>query len=162
MTRRSLATFLCAACMSVPAGFADAQDDRGAYLARIMDCGGCHTPGALKGQPDMSRYLGGSDVGFEIPGLGIFYPPNLTSDATGAGSWSEEEIMTAVRTGVRPDGRQLIPIMPYHSYSALTDEDARALARFLKSAKPVSNEVPDPVGPGQKAPLPYLTLKMPE
>ena len=139
-----------------------AQEDRGAYLARIMDCTGCHTPGAMKGQPDMSRYLGGSDVGFEVPGLGIFYPPNLTSDATGAGSWSEDEIITAVRTGVRPDGRQLIPIMPYHSYSALTDEDARALARFLKSTKPVSNDVPDPVGPSQKAPLPYLTLKMPE
>jgi len=41
-----------------------AQEDRGEYLARIMDCGGCHTPGYLKGQPDMARYLGGSDVGF--------------------------------------------------------------------------------------------------
>jgi mono/diheme cytochrome c family protein len=48
---------------------------RGQYLARIMDCGGCHTPGALTGQPDMARYLAGSDVGFEIPGLGRFYPP---------------------------------------------------------------------------------------
>ena len=143
-------------------GIAGAQEDRGAYLAQIMDCGGCHTPGALKGQPDMSRYLGGSDVGFEIPGLGIFYPPNLTGDATGAGSWSEDEIITAIRTGVRPDGRQLVPIMPWPHYAALTDEDARALARFLKNTKPVSNDVPDPVGPGQKAPLPYLTLKMPE
>jgi mono/diheme cytochrome c family protein len=41
---------------------------RGQYLARIMDCGGCHTPGALAGQPDMARYLAGSDIGFEIPG----------------------------------------------------------------------------------------------
>ena len=162
MIVRMAAAVMGIAGVSVLAGVADAQDDRGAYLARIMDCSGCHTPGALKGQPDMSRYLGGADAGFEIPGLGVFYPPNLTSDATGAGAWSEDEIVTAVRTGVRPDGRELAPIMPYHSYSALTDEDARALARFLKATVPVRNDVPDPVGPGQRAQLPYLTLKLPE
>ena len=61
-----------------------------------------------------------------------------------------------------PEGRQLAPVMPYHQYAALTDEDASALAKFLKSTKPVSNDVPDPVGPDQKAPLPYLTVKMPD
>jgi len=77
---------------------ADARLERGEYLARIMDCGGCHTTGALKGQPDQARYLAGSDVGFELPGLGIFYPPNLTGDVeTGLGAWSEEEIVAAVR-----------------------------------------------------------------
>ena len=137
-------------------------DEGGEYLVRIMDCAGCHTPGSLMGQPDAEQYLGGSNVGFEIPGVGIFYPPNLTSDSTGAGSWSEDEIVTAVRTGVRPDGRQLVPIMPWPHYSALTDEDAYALARFLKATKPVSNQVPGPVGPNEKPPLPYLTIKMPE
>ena len=71
-----------------------AQDKiaRGEYLVTIMDCAGCHTPGALRGQPDMARQLAGSDVGFQIPGLGIFYPPNLTSDrATGLGTWSEPD-----------------------------------------------------------------------
>ena len=115
-----------AAVAAVCASASSAQEDRGAYLIQIMDCGGCHTPGALKGQPDMSRSLGGADVGFELPGLGIFYPPNLTSDETGAGSWSEAEIIAAVTTGVRPDGRVLAPIMPYHAYSALTEDDARA------------------------------------
>ena len=140
----------------------NAQEDRGKYLAQIMDCGGCHTPGYLVGKPDMTRYLGGSEVGFEIPGLGIFYPPNLTNDETGLAEWTEEQIVTAVRTGVRPDGRQLAPIMPYHQYSVLTDEDASALVRFLKSTPAVSNKVPDPVGPGQKAPQPYMTVRMPE
>jgi hypothetical protein len=116
----------------------------------------------MMGKPDTSRNLGGGDVGFELPGLGIFYPPNLTSHETGAGSWSEEEIIAAVTKGVRPDGRQLAPIMPYHAYSALTDEDARALARYLKSTAPVDNDVPGPVGAGEKAPLSYLTIKMPE
>jgi len=153
---------VAAGVASVISSASQAQEDRGEYLARIMDCGGCHTPGYLKGQPDMARYLGGSDVGFEIPGLGIFYPPNLTSDPTGAGSWTEAQIIAAVRTGVTPEGRQLAPIMPYHMYAALTDEDASALARFLQSTKPVSHEVPNPVGPNEKPPLPYMTIKEPE
>ena len=139
-----------------------AQENHGEYLVTIMDCSGCHTPGALRGEPDMARYLGGSDVGFELPGLGIFYPPNLTNDETGLASWSEDDIVTAIRTGVRPDGRGLAPIMPYHAYNALTDEDSYAIAGYLKSLPPVSNDVPDPVGPDEKAPLPYLTLAMPE
>jgi mono/diheme cytochrome c family protein len=135
---------------------------RGEYLAKIMGCGDCHTPGILMGKPDFARFLGGSEVGFEIPGLGIFYPPNLTSDPeTGLGKWTEAQIVTAVRTGVRPDGRQLAPIMPSVWYKNLTDSDARALARYIKSLPPVRNKVAGPVGPGQAAPGPYMTVKMP-
>jgi len=148
--------------LSAAALAADPELERGEYLARIMDCGGCHTPGALKGQPDQARYLAGADVGFELPGLGIFYPPNLTGDVeTGLGAWTEDEVVAAVRTGVRPDGRMLVPVMPYHSYGALTDDDARALAAFLKSLAPVAHKAPDPAGPGEPAPAPYLSLKMP-
>jgi hypothetical protein len=51
----------------------------------------------------MTRYLGGSDVGFEVPGLGVFVAPNLTPDTdTGLGAWTREQIVTAIRTGVRP------------------------------------------------------------
>ena len=141
---------------------AAAQDKRrGEYLATIMDCGGCHTPGALTGQPDQARHLGGSDVGFQIPNVGIFYPPNLTSDETGLGAWSERDIVTAVRTGVRPDGRLLVPVMPYHNYGKLTDADASALAVYLKSLKPVRNKAPSIVGPSEKATAPYLTVVVP-
>jgi mono/diheme cytochrome c family protein len=111
----------------------------------------------------MDRPLAGSEVGFQIPGLGIFYPPNLTPDPeTGLGKWSEADIIKAVRTGVRPDGRQLAPIMPYHSYSKLTDADAKALAGYLKSMRPVKNQVPGPIGPGEKPTAAYLTVVMPQ
>ncbi len=107
-------------CSVLAAGLpalAQTQTQRGEYLATIMDCTGCHTPGTFLGKPDMQRYLGGSEVGFQIPGLGIFYPPNLTPDPeTGLGKWSEADVIKAVRTGVRPDRRQLAPIMPYHFY----------------------------------------------
>lgn len=142
---------------------ADERVKRGEYLAAIMDCTGCHTPGALRGKPDPARYLAGSDVGFEIPGLGIFYPPNLTPDrATGLGAWSAAEIVAAIRTGARPDGRVLVPVMPYHSYSKLTDADAQALVAYLKSMKPVRNQAPAITGPGQKPPAPFLRIVVPE
>ena len=140
----------------------DARVKRGEYLATIMDCGGCHTPGVFLGKPDPSRPFAGSEVGFQIPGLGVFFPPNLTPDkATGLGNWSEKEIIAANRTGVRPDGRVLAPVMPYKHYGALTDADASALAAYLKSLPPVANQVPAPSGPSQKPSGPYLTVAMP-
>jgi mono/diheme cytochrome c family protein len=53
---------------------------RGKYLVGIASCINCHTRGYYFGKPDVSRNLAGSEVGFDVPGLGIFYEPNLTPD----------------------------------------------------------------------------------
>jgi mono/diheme cytochrome c family protein len=152
------------ACASGPAqSQPKSAQSRGEYLARIMDCTGCHTPGALMGKPDQARYLAGGDVGFHLPGLGYFWPPNLTPDKeTGLGAWSEADIVGAVRKGVRPDGRMLAPVMPWHSYAALTDKDARDLARYLKGMAPVRNAVPALAGPDATPSAPYLTVVVPK
>lgn len=137
--------------------------ERGRYLAAIMDCGGCHTPGALVGKPEMSTPLAGSSVGFQVPGLGIFYPPNLTPHPeAGIGRWDEAAIIAAVRTGVRPDGRELAPAMPWRSYGALNDDDAKALAAYLKSLPVVDRKAPGPFGPGEKPAVPYFTVVVPD
>jgi hypothetical protein len=47
------------------------------YLVQFGGCIDCHTPGYFFGKPDMLRALAGSEVGFEIPDLGVFYGPNL-------------------------------------------------------------------------------------
>src|SRR5215472_9557237 len=47
-----------------------AQVAHGKYLVQLGGCTDCHTPGHLLGKPDMSKFLGGSDVGLEVPGLG--------------------------------------------------------------------------------------------
>jgi hypothetical protein len=52
------------------ANAAETQVQRGKYLVSIIPCNDCHTPGTFLGKPDMARYLGGSEVGFEVPGLG--------------------------------------------------------------------------------------------
>lgn len=142
-----------AAMLAVAGGSANAasqQVERGKYLVGISGCGDCHTPGHFTGKPDMSRQLGGSDVAFEIPGLGAFAGANITPDkATGIGDWSVQQIATAIRTGQRPDGRMLAPIMPYGDFARLTDADATAIAAYLKSLPPVSHKVPGPFGPGE-------------
>ena len=155
-------TMLTAAILTAAAARAESPAERGRYLVGIMDCTGCHSTGVLAGKPDPTHFLAGSDVGFQIPGLGIFYPPNLTSDRrTGLGEWTEQDIVTVLRTGVRPDGRELAPAMPWRSYAKLTDEDVNAVAAYLKSLPAVDYAVPGPTGPSEKAPGPYFTVAMP-
>jgi mono/diheme cytochrome c family protein len=145
------AAVLAVALFSSAARADDAEVARGKYLVTIGGCNDCHTPGYFFGQPDMNRYLGGSDVAFEIPGLGAFVGRNITPDKeTGIGDWTTEQIVTALQTGVRPDGRELAPIMPWHAFANLTAEDVNSIAAFLKTIPPVSHEVPGPFGPGEK------------
>jgi mono/diheme cytochrome c family protein len=138
---------------STPAAAADKQEvSRGKYLVGIAGCNDCHTPGYFFGKPDMTRFLGGSEVGFEIPGLGVFHGPNLTPDReTGLGTWSRDQIAAAITKGVRPDGRMLAPIMPWHAFKTLTRRDTDAIVAYLRSLPPVTNKVPGPFGPSEKA-----------
>ena len=121
---------------------AETQIERGKYLVTITGCGTCHTPGELLGKPDLTRLLAGSEVGFGIPGVGVFVGGNLTPDKeTGLGAWTSDQIIMAIRKGKRPDGSELSGVMPWASFARLTDEDAAAIAAFLKSIPPVNNKV---------------------
>jgi len=138
---------------------ADTLVERGKYLVTVGSCTDCHTPGSFFGKPDMARFLGGSDVGFAIPGLGVFVGRNLTPDKeTGLGKWTRAQIITAFTTGKRPDGRMLAPIMPYEAYQHLKHSDAVAIAAYLQSLKPVSHAVPGPFGPDQKVDVFVMTV----
>jgi mono/diheme cytochrome c family protein len=141
----------------------EAQVARGKYLVTLGGCSDCHTPGTFLGKPDRDRYLGGSDVGFAIPGLGVFPGRNLTPDKqTGLGNWTDEQIIKAFTTGVRPDGRMLAPIMPYMALSQLTPADAQAIVAYLRSLKPVTNAVPGPFGPQEKPGVLVMTIVSPD
>jgi mono/diheme cytochrome c family protein len=136
-----------------------AQIARGKYLVTIGGCNDCHTPGYLTGKTDRTRYLGGSDVGFAIPGLGVFVGRNLRPDKeTGLGSWTTEQIVRVLTTGIRPDGRRLAPIMPWQAFSHLTRSDAFAIALYLKSLKPVRHAVPGPFGVVEKVDVSVVTV----
>ena len=147
----ALAAAAALGVMLAGARAADPQIERGKYLASFGGCMDCHTPGYFFGKPDMARHLGGSEVGFELPGLGVFHGPNLTPDKeTGLGNWTNEQVVKALQEGVRPDGRMLAPIMPWRALASLTKEDASAIVAYLKSLPPVRNKVPGPFGPTEK------------
>ena len=101
---------LALAAFGTPALAQDELLERGRYLSLIMDCGGCHTQGALIGQPDPKLDLAGSTIGFEVPGYGYVYPPNLTSDPqTGLGdeaSHGSASPQTAGTTGREAHGSE--------------------------------------------------------
>jgi mono/diheme cytochrome c family protein len=148
---RTVVSTIALSCVPLVSALADdAAVGRGKYLVTIGGCQDCHTPGHFFGKPDMARALGGSEVGFEIPGLGTFYGPNLTPDKeTGLGSWTDAQVIAALQTGVRPDGRVLAPIMPWRALAVLTKPDAAAVVAYLRSLPPVSNKVPGPFGPDE-------------
>jgi mono/diheme cytochrome c family protein len=147
--RLALLAVLAALCAAPARAAPDSLIARGKYLVTVGGCSDCHTPGTFLGKPDLARFLGGSDVGFALPN-GVFVPPNLTpDDATGLGRWTRKEIVTAITTGKRPDGRILAGIMPWRAFAHLTPRDALAIATYLKSLPPVSHKVPGPFGPKQ-------------
>lgn len=142
---------IAAAATLPPKAHAESLLERGHYLVVVGGCDDCHTPGVFLGKPDPAKYLGGSDVGFEIPGLGVFAGRNITPDnETGIGSWTDEQIALALTTGRRPDGRQLAPIMPYPALAHMTKEDIAAIIAYLRSIPAVKNLVAGPFKPGEK------------
>ena len=103
---------------------------RGAYLAQVGNCAGCHT--ARGGQP----YAGG--LAIQTP-FGSVYASNLTPDAAnGIGSWSRAEFWRAMHHGRSKDGRLLYPAFPYTSYTLVTRDDSDALFAYLKSLPAVN------------------------
>jgi len=161
-SRPALLAIGLAAGLTVAAAKAETPVERGKYLATIGGCLDCHTPGYFFGKPDMTHYLGGSDVGFKVGELGIFVGPNLTPDKeTGLGLWTDQQIMMALTSGVRPDGRILAPIMPWRSFAKMTKPDVAALVAYLRSLPTVNHKVPGPFGPNEKPPIFVMQLVPP-
>ncbi len=117
---------------------------RGAYLAKAGDCVACHTAG-----PQSPRFAGGLPINSPF---GIIYSTNITPDPdTGIGRYTLDDFSRAVRNGIAKDGKRLYPAMPYASFTAITDDDIRALyAYFMKEVRPVSYKPPE-----TKLPFPF-------
>jgi mono/diheme cytochrome c family protein len=134
---------------------------QGQYLVSVIACNDCHTPGSLYGAPDRTQFLAGSEMGWSGP-WGTVYAANLTPDTdTGLGKWSVAEIAKTIRTGNRPDGRQLAPAMPWLDFANLTDMEATAIATYLKSLPAIVHSVPKPVPPGAEVHGPAFAFPPP-
>jgi len=105
----------------------------GEMLAAMRGCNNCHqstnaADGVLSGQTTARP-------------MTTSYGSNLTPDpTTGMGVRTEDEIVRALREGVRFDGRTLCRTMP--RYATLPDGDLRVLARYLMGLTPVNRAIP--------------------
>lgn len=132
--------------------------EHGKYLVSLLGCGTCHTDGALIGEANRNRLLAGSRIGIAISDPlktnlpGVVYPGNLTPDnETGIGNWSQDQLVDMIRTGTNQHGASTLSVMPWPAYASINSDDAKAIAAYLLSLKPVRHSVPRNVRPGQKA-----------
>jgi mono/diheme cytochrome c family protein len=147
---------------------------QGRYIATVGGCTSCHTPDrpefqnpqtltldqiktlAFDGNDalDISKFLAGGRA-FDLGPAGVVYTRNITPDnVTGIGTWTEEQIRVAIKTGVNAQEETLFPVMPYHVYNGMADSDVNAVVAFLRSVNAISNKVPDKTVSTQGLPTP--------
>ena len=105
-------------------------------------CADCHSPvrnvDSLLALGQEVPLTGGNQ--FDLP-FGQFYTRNLTPDVeTGIGAMTDGEIARVLRHSVKNNGEAVLPFMPFQNMS---DEDLTAIVSYLRSLKPVRNQVPE-------------------
>ena len=135
----------------------------GRYLVEIIGCAGCHTDGAIIGEPNPTRQLAGSHLGiaytdpFRDSFPGIAYPSNLTPDSkTGLGNWTDAQIAAAIRKGDAAGGPGHLIVMSWPLYQHMTDDDVGAVVAYLRAIPAVEHAVPGRVEPGTRASTSYV------
>ena len=139
---------------ATPAEMSDADLlARGDYLVRIAGCNDCHTPayGDRAGDVPKEEWLVGSPLGFHGP-WGTTYASNLRMKAAEMDEAGRLKYTAELHTR---------PIIPDFAVRAMTEDDRRALYRFIRSLGPGGGKAPDYLPPGQTPPPPYMQLVLP-
>jgi mono/diheme cytochrome c family protein len=127
------------------------QDDirHGRYLIQISGCNDCHTAGFMQfdGKVAEADWLTGDAMGWEGP-WGTTYPSNLRLLVQ---NMDEPAWVARARLPMRPP-------MPAPSLRAMSDDDLRAIYRYLRSLGAKGQPAPAYVPPGGKVATPYLDL----
>jgi mono/diheme cytochrome c family protein len=126
---------------------------RGEYLVRIGGCNDCHTPGYAErqGEVDKAQWLTGSPLGYRGP-WGTTYAANLRLLVADMDEARWLDYSGKLRTR---------PLMPDFTVRAMSEEDRRAVFRFVKSLGRAGSPAPAYLPPGQQPPLPYFDLVLP-
>lgn len=128
------AVLLTLATASVTTAENREQITRGKYIFGAAAGCACHTV------PKQALNAGGRK--YEGP-FGTVYSANITPDpTTGIGKWTDEQIITAIRAGRRPNGERLIPVHPYTVFNGMAEQDLKDLVVYLRSVPPVDKPTP--------------------
>ncbi|HET7716191.1 MAG TPA: cytochrome c [Bauldia sp.] len=158
---RLLLTMLAVAGAGMIAGGQAGAQDQDALVARgeyLMNgpvaCGNCHN-----GRNEKFEFIPGKELagGFHLfDPIGIdAYAANITPDPdTGIGTWTDEQIIVAIREGKTPDGRINFPPMPVPVYNNMSDDDVKAIVAYLRTVPAVHNEVPESTYKIPQQPMP--------
>lgn len=115
--------------------------ENGRYLAdAVALCWACHTQrDMVSGKLVGPRYGGATGFTEASDPAHVWAPPNLTKDpGTGVlGRMNEEQFVARFRAGRLIAGSP----MPWEHFSRMTDDDLRAIYRFLETLPPVKNDV---------------------
>jgi mono/diheme cytochrome c family protein len=121
---------------------------RGEYLANhVAVCIDCHSTRdwtRFSGPPTEGTFGMGGDVfdqKFGFPGR--YYAKNITPE--GIGHYTDGELFRAITTGVNKEGRALFPVMPSHYYGQMDEEDIKSIIAYLRTLKPIKNQIPESV-----------------
>jgi mono/diheme cytochrome c family protein len=103
---------------------------RGKYVFAATGGCGCHTEKDKPVNSGGRKYDGA---------WGTVYSTNITPDRqTGIGGWTDDQIITAIRLGRRPNGERLVPVHPYPVFNGMAEEDLRAVVAYLRTLPPVN------------------------
>ena len=148
-TSLKIAALLLAGSASL--AWAGQADDirHGRYLIQTSGCNDCHTPGYMQkdGQVPEADWLTGDAMGWQGP-WGTTYPANLRLLFR---QIDEKTWLARARLPMRPP-------MPSPSLRAMSDDDLRAIYRYVKSLGPKGQVAPVYVPPGGKVATPYFDL----
>jgi len=137
---------------------------RGRYLVHHVSlCIDCHSEHTLAyalplkpGREGVGGFIWDAKIGFP----GTLAAANLTPDPqTGLGTWTDGEIIRAIREGVDRKGNALFPIMPYSQYRHMSDDDVKAIVVYLRTIKPQRYEKP---AKKLNMPLPFVEKFIPK
>ena len=140
---------------SIPIPTDEASITNGRHIFQFRGCEACHSSGKYLDLSEPGQTLNThlklpsqdiphmeGNVYMDDPAIGQVNASNLTSGEGGVGaSYTDRDMIRAIRHGVRPDGTPLL-FMPSTEFYFLSEKDLGAVIAYIKSAPPVDHELP--------------------